>query len=252
MFAIADQPVEPSAYASASKTASAVRDVDLEPTELLRHHRPEELGVGDGLHRRRRGGRRGLGRVGLGLDDGRDRSRAVDDLVVDERSHGRERTDRRARRRRARVSADHEQHDREHADHDAEPRRARCGRGPCRRPTPTSTARCPGTALTVSRRAVRELDAGPHPQPGGAAPRPAARRPATSTRSFVRFATSCGSSATPRSSFAQVDGAADLPRRREGRRVTRRREAAQRTVRAVELAHDRPRPAPGGRTAWRP
>ena len=165
MLAIADQPVEPSAWASASNSAERGRDVDLEPTELLRHHRPEQLGVGDGLHGRRGGGRRGLGRVGLGFDDGRDPSRAVDDLVVDERSHGRERTERRdAAPRGRRRLAHHEQHDREHAEgHAGHHQRDAAEVGVVRRRRDhRPPARHRARRL---RHAAGQLDAGPHPQP---------------------------------------------------------------------------------------
>ena len=202
----------------------------------------------------RRGGRRGLGRVGLGLDDRRDRSRAVDDLVVDERSHGRERTDRRDRRRRARVSP---------------------STSSTSASTPTAT---PTTTSAIRPRSVSSADADEHralararrsPSPVaavrelGARPAPAARSaadaaircstPATSTRSFVRFATSCRIVGDPEVELPQVDGAGDLPR--ASRRSTRH--ATPRTPRSGPCAplssrDDRPRPAPAGRTAWRP
>ncbi len=166
--------------------------------------------------------------------------RAVDDLVVDECGHGRERTDRRDRRRRARVLAARRAA-RRRGRHRARRRRRQRDRPSVRvvRGRDERRRACPGRrspsgwcrpgARHEARPAARQ-----RPRRRSAAP-----RPATSTRSLVRFATSSLIVGRPR---GRASAGRPCPSPSRSSRTSTRRarpEAAQRAVRAVQLAHDR-------------
>ena len=258
MLAIADQPVEPSAYASASNSASAVVTSTSRPPSSRRHHAPRTA-------RRRPSPARPPGVVVVAASaasasasmTGAIPRGAVDDLVVDESSHGRERTD----RQRARAPA----------------RPAPAAPGP---PTTSSTtASTPTTTPSDDQRDPAEVGVvggrdqhGPLPGhgahrlgslPSGSSTRAVTRSPVERRRGdpllhpgdvdpFVREVrhellivgdpeVELPEVDAPRSTFHVVENV-------DASRVGR--EPRSGPVGAVELAHDRARPAPAGRTAW--